>query len=144
MLGRRRRAIVEMLAEAIEVIRLLWEGGYQSHHGRHYKVEEARLYMLPQEAPEIMVAAGKPDAAKLAGTAGDGLIGTAPDADRCRSSTRRAGAGSRASASSPSAGPRTKRAPGRERSNGGRTRPPLETSARSSRFRATSSRSPNS
>ena len=26
---------VEMLAEAIEVIRLLWEGGYQSHHGRY-------------------------------------------------------------------------------------------------------------
>jgi G6PDH family F420-dependent oxidoreductase len=69
----------EMLTEAIEVIRLLWRGGYQSHHGTYYTVEQARLYTLPEEPPPIMVAAGKPNAAKLAATAGDGLIGTAPD-----------------------------------------------------------------
>jgi coenzyme F420-dependent glucose-6-phosphate dehydrogenase len=72
---------LEMLEEAIAVIRLLWKGGYQSHHGRHYTVEEARLYTLPDELPPIVVAAGKPGAAQLAGNAGDGLIGTAPDAD---------------------------------------------------------------
>jgi coenzyme F420-dependent glucose-6-phosphate dehydrogenase len=72
---------LEMLTEAIEVIRLLWEGGYQSHHGRYYTVERARLYTLPEEPPPIMVAADKPNAAKLAATAGDGLIGTAPDED---------------------------------------------------------------
>jgi len=71
---------LEMLEEAIDVIRLLWQGGYQSHYGRHYSVEEARLYTLPEEPPPIMVAAGKPNAARLAATAGDGLIGTAPDA----------------------------------------------------------------
>src|SRR3712207_6256155 len=27
---------LEMLEEAVEVIRLLWEGGQRSHHGRHY------------------------------------------------------------------------------------------------------------
>jgi hypothetical protein len=37
----------EMLVEAIEVIRLLWKGGLQSHHGKHYTVENARLYTLP-------------------------------------------------------------------------------------------------
>jgi coenzyme F420-dependent glucose-6-phosphate dehydrogenase len=72
---------LEMLTEAIAVIRMLWEGGYQSHHGRHYTVEQARLYTLPEEPPPIMVAADKPNAAKLAATAGDGLIGTAPDED---------------------------------------------------------------
>ena len=72
---------LEMLEEAIGVIRLLWKGGYQSHHGRHYTVEEARLYTLPDQQPEIMVAAGKSQAAKLAATAGDGLIGTAPEAE---------------------------------------------------------------
>jgi coenzyme F420-dependent glucose-6-phosphate dehydrogenase len=72
---------LEMLTEAIEVIRLLWEGGYHSHHGRYYTVERARLYTLPEEPPPIMVAADKPNAAKLAATAGDGLIGTAPDED---------------------------------------------------------------
>ena len=35
---------LEMLEEAIEVIRLLWQGGNQSHHGRHYLVENARIY----------------------------------------------------------------------------------------------------
>jgi alkanesulfonate monooxygenase SsuD/methylene tetrahydromethanopterin reductase-like flavin-dependent oxidoreductase (luciferase family) len=25
-----------MLEEAIDVLRLLWQGGYQSHQGRHY------------------------------------------------------------------------------------------------------------
>jgi G6PDH family F420-dependent oxidoreductase len=70
---------LEMLAEAIEVIRLLWQGGYQSHHGRHYTVEEARIYTLPDEPPDLMVAAGQPGAAKLAGEAGDGLVSTSPD-----------------------------------------------------------------
>jgi coenzyme F420-dependent glucose-6-phosphate dehydrogenase len=69
----------EMLTEAIEVIRLLWQGGYQSHHGQYYTVEQARLYTLPDDPPSIMVAADKPNAAKLAATAGDGFIGTAPD-----------------------------------------------------------------
>lgn len=69
----------EMLTEAIEVIRLLWQGGYQSHHGQYYTVEQARLYTLPDDPPPIMVAADKPNAAKLAAIAGDGFIGTAPD-----------------------------------------------------------------
>ena len=71
---------LKMLAEAIDVIRLLWEGGYQSHHGTYYTVEEARLYTLPDEPPPIMVAAAKAEAAQLAGTC-EGLIGTAPDAE---------------------------------------------------------------
>jgi G6PDH family F420-dependent oxidoreductase len=70
---------LEMLEEAIDVIRLLWEGGYQSHRGRHYTVEQARLYTLPEEPPPLMVAAGQPGAARLAGRAGDGLISTSPD-----------------------------------------------------------------
>jgi coenzyme F420-dependent glucose-6-phosphate dehydrogenase len=72
---------LEMLDEAIQVIRLLWQGGYQSHHGRHYTVEEARIYTLPDEPPPIYVAASKPNAAELAGRVGDGLISTAPDAE---------------------------------------------------------------
>jgi coenzyme F420-dependent glucose-6-phosphate dehydrogenase len=72
---------LEMLEEAIEVIRLLWQGGYQSHHGRYFTVEEARLYTLPDDPPPIYVAASKPNAAELAGRVGDGLISTAPDAE---------------------------------------------------------------
>ena len=39
---------LEMLEEAVEVIRTLWQGGQQSHHGRHYTVENARIYDLPR------------------------------------------------------------------------------------------------
>src|SRR3982751_2837682 len=48
---------LEMLEEAVEVIRLLWQGGYQTHRGRHYTVEQARLYTLPEQRPELCVAA---------------------------------------------------------------------------------------
>jgi G6PDH family F420-dependent oxidoreductase len=70
---------LEMLEEAVEVIRLLWEGGYQTHRGKHYTVENARLYTLPDEPPEIYVAASQPRAAELAGRIGDGLVTVAPD-----------------------------------------------------------------
>ena len=45
----------EMLEEAIEVIRLLWEGGQVSHYGPHYAVENARIYTLPAAPPDIIV-----------------------------------------------------------------------------------------
>jgi G6PDH family F420-dependent oxidoreductase len=69
----------EMLDEAVEVIRLLWQGGSKSHYGLYYTVENARLYTLPDEAPEIMVAASGSESAALAGLIGDGLISTAPE-----------------------------------------------------------------
>jgi coenzyme F420-dependent glucose-6-phosphate dehydrogenase len=71
----------EMLEEAIHLIRLLWDGGSQSHHGRYFTMENARVYTLPEELPKIMVAAAGKKAAELAGTIGDGVIGTAPDAE---------------------------------------------------------------
>jgi coenzyme F420-dependent glucose-6-phosphate dehydrogenase len=70
---------LEMLEEAIEVLRLLWQGGYQSHYGKHYTVEQARIFTLPDEPPPVGVAASKPRAAQLAGRCGDLLIGVAPD-----------------------------------------------------------------
>jgi coenzyme F420-dependent glucose-6-phosphate dehydrogenase len=70
---------LEMLEEAIEVIRLLWQGGEQTHRGKHYTVDHARLYTLPDDLPEIYGAAAKPHAAELAGRVADGLISTSPD-----------------------------------------------------------------
>src|SRR5215212_5586437 len=71
---------LEMLEEAVEVIRLLWQGGSQSHYGKHYTVENARLYTLPDELPRIIVAAAGPKSAEAAGRFGDGLCSTAPEA----------------------------------------------------------------
>jgi coenzyme F420-dependent glucose-6-phosphate dehydrogenase len=70
---------LEMLEEAIEVVRLLWQGGYQTHRGRHHRVEKARIYTLPDELPPIAVAAAGPVAAELAGRAGDALISVSSD-----------------------------------------------------------------
>ncbi|MDX6608301.1 MAG: hypothetical protein QOF85_226 [Solirubrobacterales bacterium] len=68
----------ERLAEAIEVIRLLWQGELTTHRGRHYTVENARLYSLPDEPPPILVAVAGMRSAELAAKAGDGMVGTAP------------------------------------------------------------------
>ena len=67
---------LEMLDEAIEVIKRLWEGDLTSHRGMYYTVEDARLYTLPDAPPPLMVAASKPGAAELAGRCGDGMINT--------------------------------------------------------------------
>jgi len=72
---------LEMLEEAVDVMRLLWRGGEKTHRGRHYTVDHARVYTLPDEPPEVYVAGSAPRAAELAGKIGDGLISTAPDSD---------------------------------------------------------------
>jgi coenzyme F420-dependent glucose-6-phosphate dehydrogenase len=70
---------LEMLEEAVDVIRLLWQGGYQTHRGEHYVVENARIYTLPDELPSIAVAAAQSQAAELAGRIGDAFVGVAPE-----------------------------------------------------------------
>ena len=69
---------LEMLEESVAVIRKLWEGGYKTHRGKHYTVENARIFDLPDEKIDIAVAAMQPQAAKLAGRIGDALINVAP------------------------------------------------------------------
>jgi coenzyme F420-dependent glucose-6-phosphate dehydrogenase len=84
ILGDRWPAVAERqarLEEAIEVIRLLWEGGLKSHRGSHYTVQNARIYSLPEEPPPILVAVAGKKSVDLAARAGDGLVGTAPVAD---------------------------------------------------------------
>jgi G6PDH family F420-dependent oxidoreductase len=70
-----------MLDEAIEVIRLLWSGETVTHEGRHYRVEHARLYTLPEAPPPILVSGFGPKAVDLAARVGDGYCLTMPDRD---------------------------------------------------------------
>ena len=83
----------EMLEEAIEVVRLLWQGELCSFEGTHYRVVNARLYTLPDEPPPIVIAAAGPEAAEVAGRSGDGLVSTAPDPDLVESYRRAGGDG---------------------------------------------------
>ena len=71
----------DMLAEAVSVIRELWTGETVDHHGRYYTVENARLFTVPEQAPEIIAAAGGTEAARFAAEHADGLWVTSPDAD---------------------------------------------------------------
>ena len=72
---------MEMLEEAVEVLRALWAGDVVTHHGRHYVVEHARIYTLPETPPPVYVSGLAPAAAELAGRIGDGYIATMPAAD---------------------------------------------------------------
>ena len=71
----------EMLEEAISVLRALWTGEEVNHHGEFFTVEEARLFTLPDEPPDLAVAAAGTDSATLAGRLGDALVSVAPDGD---------------------------------------------------------------
>ena len=84
---------LEMLREAVGVIRALWRGGYVTHHGRFYTVENARLYTLPEEIPPIHVAAAGAEAAALAGEIGDGVIDTSPNPEVVQAFDAAGGAG---------------------------------------------------
>ncbi|MFL6189810.1 MAG: TIGR03557 family F420-dependent LLM class oxidoreductase, partial [Actinomycetes bacterium] len=71
---------LDMLEEAVEVMRKLWEGGLTSHDGRFYQVENARVYSLPDsQPPPVLVSALGPKAVSLAARIGDGYISTSPD-----------------------------------------------------------------
>jgi G6PDH family F420-dependent oxidoreductase len=72
---------LEMLEEAVDVIRQLWTGEVTTHRGQHYTVEHARIYNVPDTPPEIFVSAFGPKAVEVAARIGDGYIGTSPDAD---------------------------------------------------------------
>jgi G6PDH family F420-dependent oxidoreductase len=72
---------LEMLEEAIDLIRRMWGGGVVDHRGTHYRVQHARLYTLPDSPPPIHVSGFGPKAVDLAARIGDGYVITMPDAD---------------------------------------------------------------
>ncbi|MDO0913264.1 LLM class F420-dependent oxidoreductase [Streptomyces sp. DT2A-34] len=85
---------LEMLAEAVQIMRQLFTGEETSHYGKHYTVENARLYTLPDEPVPIDVSAFGPLAAETAARIGGGLITTTPDTALIER-FRRAGGGTR-------------------------------------------------
>ena len=81
----------ERLAEALQIIRALWQGGQQSYRGKYFAVENARIYSLPYQLPPIMIAAAGPKSAEVAGKLGDGLIATEPDQELAKKFREKAG-----------------------------------------------------
>lgn len=82
---------LEMLEEAVEVMRELWTGEVVTRQGRHYTVDTARIYTRPEEPPPVYVSAFGPKALEVAARIGDGFITTQPDADAVASFKEKSG-----------------------------------------------------
>ena len=76
---------LEMLEEAVGIMRSLWAGGFVSHYGKHYTVRKARVYDLPDEPVPVYMSAFGDKSLRLARRIADGFITTSPDADSVRS-----------------------------------------------------------
>jgi G6PDH family F420-dependent oxidoreductase len=85
---------MEMLEEAVQVIRELLTGKLISHTGRHYKIETARLYSVPDKPPPIYMSGFGDKAIRLAARIADGYMCVQPNADFVRL-YREAGGGER-------------------------------------------------
>ncbi|BCB77621.1 LLM class F420-dependent oxidoreductase [Phytohabitans flavus] len=75
---------LEMLEEAVDVIRRLWRGGFVEHRGRHYTVDNARIYTRPEQPPAIYMSGFGHKAVDLAARIADGYMLTKPDAELIR------------------------------------------------------------
>jgi G6PDH family F420-dependent oxidoreductase len=71
---------LEMLEEAVDVLRQLWGGEFVTHRGRYYTVDNARIYEKPARDIPVIVSGFGPKAVDLAARIGDGFITVQPDA----------------------------------------------------------------
>jgi G6PDH family F420-dependent oxidoreductase len=70
----------EQLHEAVEIIRELFAGGYVTYRGRHFHVDSAKLWDLPDELPPIGVAVSGKLSCELAGELADVMVAVEPEA----------------------------------------------------------------
>jgi G6PDH family F420-dependent oxidoreductase len=84
---------LQMLEEAVALMRRLWSGESVTEHGTHFTVENARLYTLPEQPPEVLVSAFGPKAIEVAARIADGFVTTSPDADGLQSYREQGGRG---------------------------------------------------
>ncbi len=72
---------LDMLEEALDIIRALWTGEVVTHEGTYYEVDTARVYVRPDTPPPIYVSGFGPKATALAGRIGDGYMTVQPDTE---------------------------------------------------------------
>jgi G6PDH family F420-dependent oxidoreductase len=75
---------LEMLEEAVGVMRDLLTGRLITHHGTHYEVDTARLYSVPDSPPPIVMSGFGEKAVKVAARVADGYVCVQPNADFVR------------------------------------------------------------
>lgn len=69
---------LEMLREAVALIRELWEGRPVDHRGEFFTVDDAKLWTLPEQPPEIWMSGFGEKATRAAAEIADGYVNTAP------------------------------------------------------------------
>jgi coenzyme F420-dependent glucose-6-phosphate dehydrogenase len=82
-----------MMEEAVEVIRLLWEGESTTFRGDFYLVEDATIFDPPPQKVPVVVSAFGPTAAEVAARCGDGLWMTGTDTEVVQSFRDAGGSG---------------------------------------------------
>ena len=85
----------ERLAEALDIIQGLLTGKLTTYRGRHFQLVHAKLFDRPKRKPPVIVAAGGPEAGRLAGEKADGLIVTEPEKALVKAFTTAGGKGPR-------------------------------------------------
>lgn len=70
----------EMFDEALEIISSLFSGEYVNFAGKHFRVDSAKLWDVPDTPPAIGVAVSGRQSVELAGRYADALIAVEPEA----------------------------------------------------------------
>ncbi|HEV2635238.1 MAG TPA: LLM class F420-dependent oxidoreductase [Actinocrinis sp.] len=83
----------EMLEEAVEIIRDLFTGKYVTRHGKHFQVDSARLWDVPEQPPPIGIAVSGEQSCELAGRLADLVIAVEPERGLLEAFARHGGAG---------------------------------------------------
>jgi G6PDH family F420-dependent oxidoreductase len=82
-----------MLAEAVDIITELWGGGYVNYDGRHFQVDSAKLWDLPDRPVPLAIAVSGAQSCGLAGARADAMVGVEPEARLVRLFDEAGGAG---------------------------------------------------
>jgi G6PDH family F420-dependent oxidoreductase len=85
----------ERLAEAIDIIQGLLAADLANYRGNYFDLDHARMYDRPETKPAVVIAAGGPEAARLAGRKGDGLVVTEARPDLIEAFVMAGGSGPR-------------------------------------------------
>ena len=71
-----------MLEEAVEIIRALWTGETVTYRGKHFDVESAKVWDLPESRRRLSASPyPDPSSCRLAGRHADVMIAVEPNAE---------------------------------------------------------------
>jgi G6PDH family F420-dependent oxidoreductase len=71
----------EMLVESAEAIRALWSGELTTYRGDYINVEQARIYDLPEQRPDMYIAVSGAESVAAALEIGEGICAVEPMAE---------------------------------------------------------------